>query len=230
MQFKALTKSWDNLVAPWLQRIHSYPFPVIELRGDMPLAAICHIFEKVNSTGVPLNVFDLCTAILWSQGLWLNELWSETTKKFRDQQVLRMQSGIGQPDGAGFLQSIALIDSMSRKRADADSRIAVSCRRDDLLALRAETVRRWWPVVADAYRGASKFMEANGIVSSRILPYTTMIIPLAAMFGYIASHHGSVHVGYAWPKIQRWYWCAIFSQRYSSSVGGGSRAGAELDR
>ena len=67
-------------------RIH---IPVVELRSDMPLSAICHIFEKVNSTGVPLDVFDLCTAILWAQGFELNQRW-ETTRQTLQPQV-RMQ-------------------------------------------------------------------------------------------------------------------------------------------
>ncbi len=63
-----LREEWDQEVAPWIVRMRDYRFPVIELNRDMELHAICHIFEKVNSTGVPLTVFELCTAILWAQG------------------------------------------------------------------------------------------------------------------------------------------------------------------
>jgi len=206
---------WGTLVEPWLHRIRDYPFPVIELRPDMPLSAICHIFEKVNSTGVPLSVFDLCTAILWAQEFKLNDQWKVTKRKFDESQTLRMQ---GDLEGANFLQVISLLDSLERKQAAPDSRIAVNCRRDDLLKLKAEMVKRWWPIVEQAYRESSKFMEAQGMINRRIVPYSTMIIPLAAIFGHIRTTKGALDVSYSWPKIEQWYWCSVFSQRYSSSV------------
>lgn len=211
----ALRKEWDREVAPWLQRIRDYRFPVIELNRDMELHAICHIFEKVNSTGVPLTVFELSTAILWAQGLHLNDMWQETRQEFKDKQVLRMQDRI---EGAMFLQVISLMSSLNRKQAATDARVAVSCRREELLKLTSDTVREWWDVAVTGYHDASKFMESQGIIAQRILPYSTMLLPLAAIMGFSKLHGGSVSFGHAWPKIEQWYWCSVFSQRYSSSV------------
>ncbi len=50
-RYQELSRKWDKLVKSWIDRISNYPFPVVELRSNMPLGAICHIFEKVNSTG-----------------------------------------------------------------------------------------------------------------------------------------------------------------------------------
>lgn len=212
---KALRDEWDQEVAPWITRIRDYRFPVIELNRDMELHAICHIFEKVNSTGVPLSVFELCTAILWAQGLRLNDLWYETKDKLAKDQILRMQGNL---EGAMFLQVISLLSTLKRKRESTEGRVAVNCRREDLLNLKAETVREWWDVAAVAYRDASKFMESQGIIAQRVLPYTTLLIPLAAIMGFLKYEGGNAQFGHAWPKIERWYWCSVFSQRYSSSV------------
>lgn len=217
-----LREEWDREVAPWLTRIRDYRFPVIELNHDMELHAICHIFEKVNSTGVALTVFELCTAILWAQGLRLNDKWHETRDGLIKDQILRMQ---GPLEGAMFLQVISLLSTLRRKRESPDSRIAVNCRREDLLKLKAETVEEWWSIAERAYRDASKFMESQGIIAQRVLPYGTLLLPLAAIMGFLRSQLGNVQFGQAWPKIERWYWCSVFSQRYSSSV----EASAALD-
>ncbi len=213
-RYLELDKTWNNLVQPWLDRIRNYPFPVIELRADMPLSAICHIFEKVNSTGLPLDVFDLCTAILWAQGFYLNEMWDKTKKEFGSKKILSMQP----LSGTAFLQSLALLDSIEKKRKNPGSRLAVACRKQDLMELSRTTVERWWDVLVEGYKEASKFMADQGILSERILPYSTMIIPLTAIFADIRHRKGEVSVGAAWPKIRQWYWCSVFSQRYSGPV------------
>jgi len=87
-----------------------------------------------------------------------------------------------------------------------------------LLNLKAETVEAWWNVATVAYRDASKFMESQGILAQRILPYGTLLLPLAAIMGFLKSEGGNIQFGQAWPKIERWYWCSVFTQRYSSSV------------
>lgn len=210
-----LREEWDQEVAPWIVRIRDYRFPVIELNRDMELHAICHIFEKVNSTGVPLTVFELCTAILWAQGLRLNDKWHTTRQKLAEDQILRMQ---GQLEGAMFLQVISLLATLKRKRETTDTRVAVNCRREDLLNLKKETVEEWWDIASVAYRDASKFMESQGVIAQRVLPYGTLLIPLAAIMGFRRYQGDKASFGQAWPKIEQWYWCSVFSQRYSSSV------------
>lgn len=211
-RFLVLNTQWDQLVQPWLDRIRSYPFPVVELRADMPLGAICHIFEKVNSTGVPLDVFDLCTAILWSQGFRLNIEWDATKAKLKT--ILPMQP----LSGTYFLQGLALLDSLDRKRAAPTAGVAVSCRKQELMSMKRETVERWWPILVDGYGEAASFMTDQGILSDRILPYSTMIVPLAAIFADVKRRKGNVWLGAAWAKIEQWYWCSVFSQRYSSQI------------
>ncbi len=58
-------------------------------------------------------------------------------------------------------------------------------------------------------------MSDNGILASRILPYTTLIIPLSTIFAYLRHYYNDAYTRAAWPKISRWYWCSVFSQRGS---------------
>lgn len=107
--------AWDKLVKPWFTRIQTYPFPVVELRSDMPLSAICHIFEKVNSTGKPLDVFDLATAVLWAQRFELNTRWAKTSKELM--LLFPMQPSLL---GTHFLQGLSLLDTLDRKRSNPE--------------------------------------------------------------------------------------------------------------
>lgn len=211
-RYQELSRQWDYLVKSWLDRIRRYEFPVIQLRPDMPLSAICHIFEKVNSTGVPLDVFDLCTAILWAQGFQLNQEWKLTVEqlgRFFPKQNL---------SGTHYLQGITLLDSLHRKKANSNPSVAVSCRKHDLLAMRSTVVQNWWSILTEGYKEAAKFMNDQGILSERILPYSTLIVPLSTLLADIRHTQGAAQAGYALKKVERWYWCSVFSQRYSGQV------------
>ena len=211
-QFQALGAEWNRLVQPWLDAVYTYQFPVIELGASMPLDAICHIFEKVNSTGVPLDVFDLCTAILWSEGFQLNKEWDTTQAQIAPS--LPMQDVAG----TYFLQGLSLLASLDRKQANPSSTVAVTCRKADLMKMNKATVQKWWPVLVCGYQEAAKFMADQGILSERVLPYSTLIIPLTAIFARVIQVKGHAHVGAVWPKVRQWYWCSVFSQRYSSKT------------
>jgi hypothetical protein len=41
---------------------------------------VCAIFEKLNSTGLDLSVYDLLTARLYRSGIRLHDLWAEGCK------------------------------------------------------------------------------------------------------------------------------------------------------
>ena len=212
VRYRELNREWDQLVHAWITRIRTYRFPVVELDDSMPLGAICHIFEKLNSTGVPLDVFDLCNAILWAQGFYLNHRWAATEKELKE--ALPMQP----LSGTYFLQGLSLLDSMDRKRANPDREIAVTCRKQDLMAMKRETVEKWWDPLVKGYGEAAKFMADQGIIATRILPYSTLITPLSAIFADLIRHKGTAHIGATWPQIEHWYWCSVFSQRYSSQI------------
>jgi len=46
------------------------------------MGRVCAIFEKLNSTGVELSVYDLLTARLYRSNIKLHDLWKETCKEF----------------------------------------------------------------------------------------------------------------------------------------------------
>ena len=68
------------------------------------------------------------------------------------------------------------------------------------------------------YKEAAKFMTDQGIMATRILPYSTMTTPLSAIFADLVQRKGAAYIGATWLKVARWYWCSVFSQRYSSQI------------
>ncbi len=59
---------FDSFESNVLKRFNDYRVPSIELLKDTPKEAVCQVFEKVNTGGVTLTVFELVTAALhdWS--------------------------------------------------------------------------------------------------------------------------------------------------------------------
>src|SRR5664280_1359248 len=51
--------------------------PRIDDSDNESIGRVCAIFEKLNSTGVDLSVYDLLTARLYRSGIRLHDLWGE---------------------------------------------------------------------------------------------------------------------------------------------------------
>ena len=55
-------KLWKRFDKEVVDRFEKYQFPIIELDKATPREAVCQVFEKVNTGGEPLTVFELLTA------------------------------------------------------------------------------------------------------------------------------------------------------------------------
>ena len=104
-----------------IQRFNQYNVPVIELDGASK-EAVCMVFEKVNTGGVTLTVFELLTASLAAENFRLHDDWELRRKRLRKHKVLRKL------DGINFLQALTLIDTKNQNAA-------VSCKRKEILEL-----------------------------------------------------------------------------------------------
>jgi len=57
--------------------LNEYYVTYIELDKDIDIGKVCEIFTKINSKGVPLDIFDLLNAILRPHGIYLKDLWRD---------------------------------------------------------------------------------------------------------------------------------------------------------
>jgi hypothetical protein len=63
----------------------TFEVPLVELprvddSDSEAIGRVCAIFEKLNSTGVDLSVYDLLTARLYRSGIRLHDLWTDACK------------------------------------------------------------------------------------------------------------------------------------------------------
>src|SRR5690606_22227489 len=73
--------AWTEVI----NRIRAFLVPTIEIPKVPPddpdrIGEVCAIFEKMNSTGVRLSVYDLLTARLYRDGIDLHHLWDLSVK------------------------------------------------------------------------------------------------------------------------------------------------------
>lgn len=179
--------------------------PKVPNNDDRRIAELCAIFEKMNSTGVRLSVYDLLTARLYKYKIDQHALWETAVESH----PLLNQFSDGKPDEYGVytLRTIALIRGMDVKSSslinftpanyEADWRVAVNYMEKAL------------------ERITSTNSQGFGVFDGRWAPYSTMVSPLAAML-YAIEHRGLDHRAYK--VMRRWYWASVFRERYAGSV------------
>ena len=94
-----------------IKRFEQYQVPVIELKKETPKEAVCLVFERVNTGGVALTVFELLTAAFAADDFQLRDDWNAREKRLKEgHPVLR---GLQNDD---FLQAISLLVTQARRR------------------------------------------------------------------------------------------------------------------
>src|SRR5690606_6130798 len=92
----------------WL-RFQQFKVPAIELSQDTPREAVCQVFEKVNTGGVTLTVFELMTATFAANEFNLREDWDA-----REDRLTAKHDVLTAVDGTGFLTAVTLLASYER--------------------------------------------------------------------------------------------------------------------
>lgn len=203
----------------------SYHVPVISLAHGTSHAAVCLVFEKVNTGGKPLDAFELLTAMYAARGHKLREDWFGVDgKKGIQARLVEFGRAAGQTLGVlskvastDFLQAIALRHT---KKVRAE-KVAAGVKENDLPAVRAtrqslldlplEAYLEFRDSVENGFKRAAKFLRQQTIHRVLDLPYQTQLVPLAAIFAEIGEK--ADHAGHM-AKIAQWYWCGIFGELY----------------
>lgn len=204
---------WSQFKEAVLTNITSYTVPVIVLKKETPRAAVCTVFEKVNTGGVVLDVFELLTATFAATEFDLRKDWDARSKRLSEHKVMR---GLQSTD---FLQAVTLLSTRQRRllwqAADSDKAPAVSCRRADILRLTRLEYERWAPEVERGFSWAARFLNGERIFEARDIPYRTQLVPLAAI--HVALGSQAETIGKV-DKIRRWYWCGVLGELYGGAI------------
>lgn len=198
-----------------IKRFEQYQVPVIQLTKETPKQAVCQVFEKVNTGGVPLTVFELLTATFAADDFSLRDDWESRKQTFKDKRVLK---NLGTTE---FLQAISLL-ATRQKRNDSLAKgnppelaPAISCKRKDLLDITLEDYLAWADKVTEGFEHAARFLYTQKIFSHRDLPYSTQITPLAAILAILGDEADNDGIR---EKLARWFWCGVLGELYGSSV------------
>lgn len=198
-----------------IKRFELYQVPVIQLTKETPKQAVCQVFEKVNTGGVPLTVFELLTATFAADDFSLRDDWDERKQRFKDKKVLK---NLGTTE---FLQAISLLATRQKRMASIangtrpDLIPAISCKRKDLLDITLEDYQTWADKVTEGFEHAARFLYTQKIFSHRDMPYSTQITPLAAILAVLGDEADNDGIR---EKLARWFWCGVLGELYGSAV------------
>ena len=198
-------KNFKNEV---LANFKSYQVPVITLAHDTSHAAVCLVFEKVNTGGKALDAFELLTAMYAARGHKLRDDWLGTDGK-KGLQSRLVEFGRAADQKVGVLSKVASTDVLQAialrhtKKVRADKVAsgvkenelpAVRATRQSLLDLPLEAYLAYRDGVEIGFKKAAKFLRQQNIHRVIDLPYQTQLVPLAAIFAEIgdkADHAGT---------------------------------------
>jgi hypothetical protein len=180
----------------WIQPILDYQFPVITLGQNTSLDAVCKMFETLNRRGVKLTVFELLMARSFANKVSLRSLWD----KALEAHPILEQFDI---DPYYVLQTISLMSAQTIKRKD-------------ILDMNPETVSKHWESATVALAEALTFLSRNaGVLTHRLLPYHTMLVPMAAVFATTNDIKGPKEASRK-EKLEQWFWASVFAQTYET--------------
>ncbi len=210
---------WNQFQTNILQVFQLYQLPVIELGKGTSREAVCLVFEKVNTGGVPLDVFELVTASFAADEFDLRADWKKRKESFAENPYL---AGIlGAVENTDFLQAISLVTTynarLERHRAGVEGERlpAVSCKRKDILRLDNDHYAAHADAVAAGFVEAAQLLHQQHLFTARDLPYRTQLVPMAAVFALLGKE---AKTDAARQKIARWYWCGVFGELYGGAI------------
>ena len=201
-----------------IENFDKYQLPVINLAKETPKEAVCTVFEKVNTGGVSLNVFELATASFAADAdsFSLRDDWQ--ARRHRMYSCSGVLQGIA---GDQFLQAVTLLKTQADRRAAigrgvAASRApAVGCKKRDILNLHLDDYRRWADRVERGFTATARFLKTQFIFGNRNVPYHSQLVPLAALFVELG---GDLKTGIATERLERWYWSGVFGEIYGGTI------------
>ena len=206
-----------------LDAFRKYQIPVIQLQRETSKEAVCVVFEKVNTGGVPLSVFELITATYAADGYNLRDDWFGSKARNVDSR----KESVGQDalleriEATEFLQGISLLRTHEIRRADVVTGKTgkhvrpVSAKRADVLQLPLSAWKQWADDLVEGFRNVARFLRRQYFYNQRELPYRTQLVPLAAVLTRLGDRWLEPRI---YDKLTRWFWSGVLGELYSGAV------------
>lgn len=213
-----------------LNNFRNYDIPIIELKRDNKKEAVCLVFEKVNTGGVPLSIFELVTATYAADNINLRDEWygnkdlgivgfNERFSKFK------LLKSVEPTD---FLQGLTLLHTYAERQKDlaigktGKQVTGVSAKREAILKLPLSSYQLYKERLYKGYRHVARFLRGESFFENQDIPYNTQLIPLAALMALIDEKWQEPIIR---NKITKWFWNGVLGELY----GGSSETRISLD-
>ncbi len=198
--------------------LHEYEISYIELDRNIEIAKVCDIFTKINSTGVPLSIFDLLNAVLKPKEIQLKKEWRKVAENFSGvieaKSVLQTMSILKQNYCApSYLYYLVPGEKKTIKCPDGTFEKVV------LIKEKQEFIDLWDFVVINMRKTLQSIRNARdfGAIIPRFIPYPVMI-PIITALNIEKEKDIYEDKQNIKKKIKTWYWASIFTRNYSSSA------------
>ena len=196
---RQFTELFSKIIMP----TQKYAMPVILLEKETPKEAVCQVFENVNTGGVSLTVFELVTAIFAMDNFPLRKDWEERKEKYFSGDLLNIVTA------TDFLTALTLLSSFKAGGT-------VSCKKKDVLSLKLTSYEKYADDLCKGFTVADKLLQEERIFSSRDMPYSTQLIPLATICTVLMEEN-KIYTTTVKNKVKQWYWCGVFGELYGSA-------------
>ena len=194
----------------------SYEIPVVNLPASLMLDNVATVFERINSKGTPLGVFDLLNARFIIYDIVLKKLWEGAKEKhenirdwydhFKNEKVPLY-----------ILQAIALSKKGFLRRSqilnlDESYKISGNFQQEEF---EKDWIEMSTYIEESIKRLTSTGSEGFGAVNYDLIPYTVMVPIVACFLKEIEKRSDRPN---CLKKIGAWYWNNILGDKYSGST------------
>ena len=195
--FNDFPQKYDHLLDKYKERLQTYSFKGINLK-DAEIDVATEVFTRLNVGGRVLTLFEIMVAKTYDpdQEFDLYDKFQEFVDEMREVKYETISS-------ANILQLISLL-------------LEKECKRKTILKLDKQEFINKWDDAVNCIRCAVDFFRGYGIPVSRLLPYSTLVVPL----GYFFYHHQNNPSGYKLKLLEDFFWRVSLGFRYSSAVEG----------
>lgn len=191
-------KQVRDVLQPIQEAIRDYEFPVVCLKQNTSLDAICTIFETINNTGVRLSVFDLLTARFFPRDINLPDRWQKAKEKYQILEEFDINPYY-------VLQTVSALTYRYKVE------------RSDVLKLNAEAFKNHWDRACKGFADVLSMLQSNcGVISKKWLPYGTILVTLSTVVCEKPIDKGP-SVAERCQKLCRFFWLANIGAYYQNS-------------
>ena len=148
----------------------NYRVPLTTLDRSTTKEAVCRVFEKVNTGGVTLTVFELVTASFAASNFKLREDWDKRSETLRQTNVLERIDGKDLIGGPDFLKAITLLVNY-KKSQSLDNGKGVKCSRGAVLNLSLDEYKKHASLVEEGFKNAASLLMRERIFCGHNVPF-----------------------------------------------------------